>query len=131
MTKYKWTDGMFLEPGGHRIFREDRGGFAAPETLRWAIADNSGPRPDTTDDGVLWLDFSRPLRVGMDSCEIPSLVERDGLRETHCPCGVGAIATLREKFPRWALLPTRSVSDLLKLFALDVREEPPESPASK
>lgn len=42
-------------PDGHRIFR---GHFD-----RFAIADDSGRTPDQTDDGILWLDRGRPLKV--------------------------------------------------------------------
>lgn len=46
---------MWTLPDEHRIFCSDR--------KRLAIADQSGETPDQTDDGVLLLDFSRPLIV--------------------------------------------------------------------
>ena len=48
-------------PDGHRVFslRDTSLG------LRWAIADESGPTPPETDDGVLFLDIDpdRPLHI--------------------------------------------------------------------
>lgn len=44
-------------PSGHRLF--------SVEPRRVAIADESGPTPAQTDDGVLWLDFDRPLMIGL------------------------------------------------------------------
>lgn len=44
-----WVDKHLL-PGGHTIFTNDSGEVA--------IADESGTTPETTDDGVLWLDLS-------------------------------------------------------------------------
>lgn len=42
--------------GGHKVFRD-------PTSGRWAIADDSGNAPDDTDDGILWIDLSRPINV--------------------------------------------------------------------
>lgn len=135
MTKRKWTDGQFLEPGGHRIFREDRGAFAAPETLRWAIADNSGPRPDTTDDGILWLDFGRRLRIDSKTCGIPVRSERDPSCDyLHVPAGVQSAVTLHAKFPNWGMEQSKDVMLLLQLFASPAaaaRDEPADSPIPK
>lgn len=47
---------------GHRYFRDARN--------RIAIADDSGATPDDTDDGVLYLDRSKPVVIG-NSCSIP------------------------------------------------------------
>jgi hypothetical protein len=52
-NKYKWTL-IVAAPNGHRFFKDERSG-------RISIADDSGTYPDETDDGVLWLDFSRKL----------------------------------------------------------------------
>ena len=46
-TKRKWTKIKSFK-GGHRFFRE-------AGDSRVAIADDSGPTPDTTDDGILYL----------------------------------------------------------------------------
>jgi hypothetical protein len=63
-------------PDGHRIFRaaepfsQAMHGYLPPSLQRcpdggvWATADNSGGFPHTTDDGILWLDFSRDLNAG-------------------------------------------------------------------
>jgi hypothetical protein len=122
--KYKWEPGIRLEKGGHRIFHEIRHAFAAPETCRWAIADNSGTTPDRTEDGVLWLDFSRPLRVNLGGGCIPVLAELDGERESHCPCGIDAVAALHEKFPKWKVLPDGITMKLLSVFGLPPAPEP-------
>lgn len=83
-TKTTWTLVTRL-PGEHRIFR-DAGG-------RLALADNSGDTPDTTDDGVLYLDLDRPVQLVSASiaevfstsqrlyCKIP-LVTSDGTKSS-------------------------------------------------
>jgi hypothetical protein len=43
-------------PSGHRLFVTDG-------DTRYAIADRSGPDPEHTDDGLLWLDQTRPLQL--------------------------------------------------------------------
>jgi hypothetical protein len=50
-------------PDGHRIFIGDDSSHG----LMWAIADDSGPTPPETDDGILLLDFGRPLSVTYDT----------------------------------------------------------------
>jgi hypothetical protein len=61
---YKWGIVTIL-PDGHRIF-PDR------HSERVAIADNSGLTPQNTDDGILWLDFKRPLILGVDASFDPA-----------------------------------------------------------
>jgi len=56
-------------PDGHRIF------FAGDKI---AIADNSGRTPELTDDGTLWMDFSRPLVVAGKFACIPIINEERG-----------------------------------------------------
>lgn len=65
-TKYEWTllwrDSQTDERGrfyGHSFYRDDLTG-------RVSIKDMSGDTPDQTDDGVLWLDTSRPMVFWMD-----------------------------------------------------------------
>lgn len=114
-AKWKWENGTRLERGGHRVFRDARDAYKAPELRGWAIADNSGGAPHTTDDGVLWLDFTRPLRVeiGYEKSEyglvsatprvlIPLRCERDGSRESHTSTSImDGFAVLRRLFPHW------------------------------
>lgn len=113
-TGWKWEQGTRLEKGGHRVFRDARSDFQAPELRRWAIADNSGGAPHLTDDGVLWLDFARPLRVeigyeksqyGLVSAApavvIPLLCERDGRESVTHTSIMDGFATLRRLFPTW------------------------------
>jgi hypothetical protein len=40
--------------------------FFADPTGRIALADWSGDTPDQTDDGVLWLDPKRPIRINLE-----------------------------------------------------------------
>jgi hypothetical protein len=68
-----WTHQNPL-PDGHVLFFTDS--IDHPDLI--AIADGSGDTPEQTDDGVLWLDFSRPLMLGrkpnsMDYGNIPLL----------------------------------------------------------
>jgi hypothetical protein len=78
-TRSPWTNPIRL-PDGHRIFQatepfEHAGlhaisvGLLLASRGMWAVADNSGPYPDDTDDGLLWLDFSRDLNAGMPVTE--------------------------------------------------------------
>lgn len=55
-TKYAWGRPTHLADG-HRLFMADEG---------FAIADDSGSKPELTDDGVLWLDLSLPLGITLD-----------------------------------------------------------------
>jgi hypothetical protein len=80
-------------PDGHRIFQATSqvyiGSLPAelvndPRDL-WALADNSGTYPHDTEDGVMWLDYRRPLTAGLSATEqneglFPSipLVTKDG-----------------------------------------------------
>lgn len=57
--KYKWEGAGTALPDGHTIFETHDG----PDGSMWAIADESGGRPDETDDGVLWLDPGRCLCI--------------------------------------------------------------------
>jgi hypothetical protein len=50
----KWEKLGRITKNGHRLFKEN-------STGRFAIADNSGDWPDTTEDGVLYVDGSRPI----------------------------------------------------------------------
>ena len=45
---------------------------------RIGVADNSGWTPDRTDDGVLWLDQGRPVRVGPKGCDFPLVRDSTG-----------------------------------------------------
>ena len=57
---YQWEPVIPL-PDGHRLF-PIRG-----NPFKWvAIADDSGRTPEDTDDGVLWLDYERPLMISKD-----------------------------------------------------------------
>lgn len=95
----KWAHTLRLEKGGHRIFLEDREDATPP---RWAIADNSGPTPERTDDGILWLDFSRALNVELGICTVSIPVTADASGSAYwCVVGIDALMTLREQFPTW------------------------------
>jgi hypothetical protein len=55
---------------GHKFFKDKSGTIA--------IADQSGEFPEDTDDGVLYLDFSRKMFVNhLGSYSIP-LIDKDG-----------------------------------------------------
>jgi hypothetical protein len=59
MSNYNWTK-LFSIRGGHKYFRDEI-------SKRIALADNSGSTPDRTEDGVLWLDFSRCATIATDT----------------------------------------------------------------
>lgn len=54
---------VFTVPRCHKWFRDDRTG-------RIAVADYSGHYPDETDDGVLWLDTTRPVSIRPDGRDV-------------------------------------------------------------
>lgn len=58
---YSWE---FLGRFGHQYFQEKTSGLIA-------IADDSGSKPELTDDGVLYLDTSCPVQAGTSGFSIP------------------------------------------------------------
>jgi hypothetical protein len=74
-TSDRWTNPIKL-PDGHRIFQQryrknDEPALELWNRINragghgvWAMADNSGHYPEDTDDGILWLDFTRDLSAG-------------------------------------------------------------------
>lgn len=83
---------------GHRLFELDS------NQDEIAIADDSGTTPDLTDDGVLWLDRTRPLIVYSEeqpvSCAIP-LRDQHG-EATRTPTDAASILYLAARFD-WAV----------------------------
>lgn len=67
-SEYNWQGAGTKLPCGHRIFAAHNN---VPEALliSWGIADDSGHYPHETDDGVLWLDKRRTLRIMTDPDE--------------------------------------------------------------
>ena len=60
---------------GHRLF--------ADQTGRVAIMDASGRTPSSADDGPLWLDRSRDLRLTTVALLVPVLTEDDAAAWVH------------------------------------------------
>lgn len=60
--------------GGHRIWRDERND-------KLAIADSSGYTPDRTDDGVLYLDLTRPIGMGR-WCSLPLRTPKGDIART-------------------------------------------------
>jgi hypothetical protein len=121
--KWKWENQIrLLEPKGHRIFRDARDDFQAPELRGWAIADNSGGWPHATDDGVLWLDLSRPISVHLGDYTGASLPVRKERDPNHIGytvmVGVNALLTIRQTFPHWKVEVSKDVATLV--FALNL-----------
>lgn len=56
---YKWLGSGTQLPDGHTIIETLDG----PDGSAWAIFDTSGRTPETSDDGVLWLDVTRCLNA--------------------------------------------------------------------
>jgi hypothetical protein len=61
-TNYNWTC-VLQVPNGHRYFQDSITG-------QYAGADESGPTPDRTDDGVLWLDLARPISLDLRNATV-------------------------------------------------------------
>jgi hypothetical protein len=65
---------IWKAPRGHKFFEDTTNG-------RLAIADDSGDRPDQTDDGVLWVDPSRHVcEVREGGCMLLPLIREDGAK---------------------------------------------------
>lgn len=107
---------------GHKLFFDNHAGL-------YAIADNSGDRPDETDDGVLHIDVSRPMRVGAMGmisgkgnevvASFPVISERSG-GEYKVLTTLGGAATLKRNVPglKVSMTPTadRLKRDLCELM---------------
>lgn len=81
-----WTKVLDF-PRDHRFFKNDDG--------RVAVADRSGGNPDTTDDGPLWLDTSRAVRLGTHYAVVPVLKGKDPL---HVVCSLSQAVTVAKTF---------------------------------
>lgn len=96
-TKYKWEkiwdcgsfeDGKFY---GHKVFR--RKYINGP--LHLAICDMSGDTPEQSEDGVLWLDDSRPFELlGTKPFMVSIPVMREDGTETRTFCPPNGIPVL-------------------------------------
>jgi hypothetical protein len=70
-----WMPTPIALPDEHRIFQATLHNKQVPTSLKtrphelghWAVADNSGDWPHTTDDGTLWLDFNSNIMIGNDA----------------------------------------------------------------
>lgn len=110
LSSGRWTYMIQLEPGGHRLFFE-------AESSSWAIADRSGPTPESTDDGVLWLDFSRPLEVELSRGSVVSVPVKSAARRVWCLAGLRAFAVLRDLFPSWEVNMDQEAREFVTVLA--------------
>lgn len=67
---------LFYAPGGHTYWQDTKAGMIA-------ISDDSGPTPDTTEDGTLWLDTTRPIVASGTGFYIPLLVPKSSAARTR------------------------------------------------
>lgn len=58
---------LFHAPGGHTYWQDTKANMIA-------LSDRSGPTPDKTDDGTLWLDTERLIIASGTGFYIPLLV---------------------------------------------------------
>lgn len=109
---HKWNKSTRLEKGGHRIFQ------SRVQPDKWAIADNSGYYPEDTEDGVLWLDFTRPLRVAVEAQVLKASIPVTKRGEEYTtPAGADAIATLATMFPSWRIEASEITARLVAALA--------------
>ena len=95
---YTWNGSPIHLPDGHRLFVTDDDGYGS---VGYALADESGATPEATDDGVLWLDPTRCLRVGgEDKPNIPLLTEDGTETRTITDC---ATILYLSKLQRWTI----------------------------
>ena len=110
---HKWKFVCKLEKNGHRLFMDESNG-------KVAIADNSGHFPDQTDDGALWLDFTRSIAIGRDfTAALPVTKERDN-GEYHVGVGLEGLVTVLESYPQWKVRMDETQHKLIR--SLGVRE---------
>jgi hypothetical protein len=57
-TRYDWGRVVLLCKGGHRL-------FFLKDSAAVSLCDNSGDRPEFTDDGVLWIDMDELRAKGL------------------------------------------------------------------
>jgi len=124
----KWKLMTRLEKSGHRIFTQ----LNSQDASQCALADNSGSTPDTTEDGVLWLDPTRPLSVYQPGgshdeplyCTIPLTTVPGERGKTATTCGLAGLTELRRLFPTWRVHIEPAVQELaialVKLNAVPV-----------
>lgn len=79
-------------PSGHRIFTAH-----TDDGIRYAIADNSGRTPSTTDDGVLFLDPTRCLNASTRHAPTVPLVSPAG-EKSSTPVDTPTILFLSRRF---------------------------------
>jgi hypothetical protein len=100
MTKnpnIRWDlDTLIKLPSGHRIIQSGRADNHADES-RWAIFDASGTTPDTTDDGVLWLDMARNLSASTRHAPTVPVLDQDD-RPFSTPVDTPTILFLAKHF---------------------------------
>jgi hypothetical protein len=60
---------LFKVPGQHAYWQDTVAGMIA-------VSDESGTTPDTTDDGILWVDTTKPIVASGTGFYIPLLIPR-------------------------------------------------------
>lgn len=71
MASYNWTKIPEVgNSGDHRYFKDENTG-------KIALADDSGSRPNYTEDGVSWFNPEKPLEVGKNNV-IVRITREDG-----------------------------------------------------
>jgi hypothetical protein len=60
---------LFKVPGQHAYWQDTVAGMIA-------VSDESGTTPDTTDDGILWVDTTKPIIASGTGFYIPLLIPR-------------------------------------------------------
>lgn len=92
---------LFHAPGGHSYWRDT--GTINKNTI--AISDDSGPTPDATDDGILWLNQDKPIIASGTGFYIPLIIpnsskayKRNGQTFTSTCCNPQEARMLVERF---------------------------------
>ena len=125
--KPHWTLTLDL-PGGHRYFTNPTGHIA--------VADDSGRTPDSTEterarerrrgcarrvhnlqDGVLWLDQTRPVCSSLESGTVPVIVMNGGRRSCVMENPVGALRVAQTFGLRFE--PEGKLAEFLALYGFE------------
>jgi hypothetical protein len=109
----RWTFIMRLtnkNGDGHRIFM-DNTRRPLSVAYRYAIADNSGDTPDTTDDGILYIDQDEICKSGLSLNSESVAVKLPLYSITKCDTGVG-----EKKTPASTAISLHGAFELLRYF---------------
>lgn len=110
---YNWGRIARLSQGGNRIAQ-------CKKSKRWAIYDNSGSKPEETDDGVCWIDLEQPALVAGRNPVVVRIPLTDG---RACWEPVQCMMNLLLNIPELKVIVEQDVKDLQGYIQLAILKE--------